>query len=302
MYVRYMARNRDRIWYGDSSKTWDILEGESSFSKGIYFYPSGREESVWLWMVGYERSFPDKSLVDRVWATRFVVHYCVGGRGYYNGELITKGKIFVSWPNMSHTFVTDPDDPIEFYWVMVRGRDVLDYVSDFGFNKHRLVYDSESVCDVEPLIDHIFKRDFGKVDITKYNVGMLQTVLSLNTGSIDPVTDEDKRRLPVGGYYGEYVQSSKNILHDNNYAMTVEELSGLVNIHPKHLTRVFKSELGETPKEYMTRKRIELAENLLTSGVKPTEVAKILKYENYATFYRAFVKKNQISPECYKMK
>ena len=301
MYVRYMARNTERIWYGDCPKTWDVLNGDENFSKGIYVYPSEREESVWLWMVGYEKAFPDKCLVDRVWTSRFVIHYCVGGKGYYNGELITKGKVFLSWPNLSHTFVTDPDDPIEFYWIMLRGKDTLDYIADYKFKKNMLVYDSDNIDDVIPLIQHILERDYNNVNIPKYTLGMLQTILSFNIGKNDVNISSDEVKVAKGGYY-EYAQSAKNILHDNNYAMTVEELAGLINIHPKHLTRVFKSELGETPKEYMMRKRIELAENLLIEGVGPTEVAEILKYSNYATFYRAFVKKNNMSPECYKMK
>ena len=47
------------------------------------------------------------------------------------------------------------------------------------------------------------------------------------------------------------------------------------------------------------RKRLEMSVDLLKGGMLPTEVAFMLKYADYASFYRAFLQKYGVSPSRY---
>ena len=73
----------------------------------------------------------------------------------------------------------------------------------------------------------------------------------------------------------------------------------MLGVTPKHFIRVFREETGETPKEYATRKRLELGNAMLKNGMSASEVAITLKYNDYILFYRAFVSKYGISPANY---
>ena len=112
MFVRYMAGEGEKyLWEEDDPNVFQRVEGCSYYKKCIYLYPTENEmPSLWLWVVGHEKSDPLKFAENRVWRTRLILHFCVKGKGYYNGELITPGTAFVSWSLIPHSIAADPND------------------------------------------------------------------------------------------------------------------------------------------------------------------------------------------------
>lgn len=289
MYIKYMARLDNRIWNSRDKNIWENLNGEEHFSKGVYIHPSEPEENVWLWMVGHEKAHPNKTLINRVFQNRWVIHYCVGGKGYYNGEPITAGKAFISWDDIMHDFVTDPDDPIEFYWIMIRGEEMHQLISRYGFYKSKLIFDCDYVDSVVKILDNFLNEDFSKVYLPKYNIAMIEMVLSYQLGMIKRQNSTESEILEKS-IYGEYLNAAKNILNEENFSISVDELANMLGVTSKHLTKIFNSTLKETPKRYITRKRMELAKDLLSRGVLSTKVAQALRYTDYTSFYRSFIR------------
>ena len=96
MYVKYMAEVNKRVFLGDDSCIYDNIIGEQFFKKGVYFYANYDEIPFGLRVIGYEKALPDKAIYNRVYKSRLVIHYCVGGKGYYNGYPISKGIMFLT--------------------------------------------------------------------------------------------------------------------------------------------------------------------------------------------------------------
>ena len=68
-----------------------------------------------------------------------------------------------------------------------------------------------------------------------------------------------------------------------------------------HLIRIFKKATGETPANYITRKKLERAELLLTTTIIPVKnIASELGYEDISYFIRIFRKHSNMSPQEYR--
>ena len=86
--------------------------------------------------------------------------------------------------------------------------------------------------------------------------------------------------------------------------MWISYVSGLIAraacLSQFHLLRQFKHALGQTPFEYLRAKRQAVARRLLESGEHtPSEVAAMLGYTSYSSFFRAFRSIHRCSPQHY---
>ena len=125
-------------------------------------------------------------------------------------------------------------------------------------------------------------------------MGLVNMVLSYHK----PI-DVGDELSEVAKYSHNYVKAAQGIMDRRDYGISVGELAGMLGLTPKHFGRVFHQATGETPKQYMTRKRMKIAVDLLKKGIQPNEVAIMLKYSDYASFYRAFVQRYGVSPKDY---
>lgn len=297
MYVRYTAEFENRVCHGEDASVFEQIGESKYFQKRLYIYPSELEEKVWLWSVGFEKATPDKANCNRVLQSRCIVHYCTKGKGYFNGFPITAGMAFVAWSDTLHSITADPEDPFEFYWIMIRGKDVSSFIREFSFKSNNIIFDCDYMGEVIPLIECMLNADYSKIDLFQYTSAMMRAILSFQISQYKRSNNEFFARQNFN--HIDYVDSAKNILCDNNYAISVEQISDMLGITPQHLIRTFRKVLGESPKQYITRKRMALAQELLKKGITPTEIANILKYMDYPSFYRAFKKTFKISPNEY---
>ena len=85
--------------------------------------------------------------------------------------------------------------------------------------------------------------------------------------------------------------------------ITLEQLSALAGMSPRHFDRLFRLQFGVTPKEYMTRLRIAQARFLLLHSEKAvTEIAFDCGYADSNYFARVFRRLCGMSPLEYRKK
>lgn len=81
--------------------------------------------------------------------------------------------------------------------------------------------------------------------------------------------------------------------------VTLEQLSQRFYLTPAHLSHQFRRYAHLSVHQYITAKRMLLARVLLTQGVAPQEAGSRCGYQDYSSFYRAFVKTEGVSPRQY---
>lgn len=92
---------------------------------------------------------------------------------------------------------------------------------------------------------------------------------------------------------------NRNIKKINN----LEELANQACLSKDHFIRIFKREMGESPLQYINRKKIERAQLiLLTESAQVKNIAFELGYEDHSYFIRIFKKTTGYSPLEYRKK
>lgn len=90
---------------------------------------------------------------------------------------------------------------------------------------------------------------------------------------------------------------------DRHYAepLTLGELAALVHLSKFHLVRAFRAAYGETPMRYLTRRRIERAQDLLRSAnLAVTEVCMLVGFSSLGSFSAKFSELVGESPIAYR--
>ena len=90
---------------------------------------------------------------------------------------------------------------------------------------------------------------------------------------------------------------------DRHYAepLTLGELAALVRMPKSHLVRAFRAAYGETPIRYLTRRRIERAQDLLRSAnLTVTEVCMLVGFSSVGSFSSKFSELVGESPSAYR--
>jgi len=81
---------------------------------------------------------------------------------------------------------------------------------------------------------------------------------------------------------------------------SIASLASAVGVSARHLTRLFSSELGVTPAQFVQRVRIDHAKSLLDSGHDVTRTAHESGFGSYESMRRAFVNVVGVSPSVYR--
>jgi AraC family transcriptional regulator len=83
--------------------------------------------------------------------------------------------------------------------------------------------------------------------------------------------------------------------------LSLAALGHRANLSPTHLQRVFKAAIGETPKAYVTRLRVERAAFcLLAHESQVADIASECGFQNPETFIRAFRRRFGAAPRAYR--
>lgn len=86
-------------------------------------------------------------------------------------------------------------------------------------------------------------------------------------------------------------------INQNIYTnLSLDSLCESFFINKQYLCRLFKKTTGTTIWQYITAKRMIAAHQLLTKGLKPKKVYSQVGFNDYTSFYRAYVKYFSASP------
>jgi len=86
---------------------------------------------------------------------------------------------------------------------------------------------------------------------------------------------------------------------DVEHAPDLAALGRLAELSPHHLLRVFRSSLGETPHEFLTRQRIDRAKSALRAGRTVTEVCFEVGFSSVGSFSALFRRQVGVPPSQY---
>jgi len=72
--------------------------------------------------------------------------------------------------------------------------------------------------------------------------------------------------------------------------LTIDDICRQFGMSRSYLFKAFTENLHESPKQYIIRRKILLAEQLISSGERPISASERCGFSDYSTFYRAYLR------------
>lgn len=129
----------------------------------------------------------------------------------------------------------------------------------------------------------------------------IQQVSALHESMVFDFADR-MRMLGFGKQPTEIIRKAIDYIYENLHRkIEVQELAKYAGVTPTHFRRLFKEQMGITPSEYIVKKKIETAANMLHySDYSATEIGYYLAFSTHSHFIKAFKKYMGITPRKYR--
>lgn len=218
--------------------------------------------------------------------------YVIGGKSVYNiGDqeyTVRKGDLICIPKNTYRAAFTDPQNYIECYSTNLFLRDMygqdtslpLPVISHIGTIP-------ELVTHFHELHSEWLQRDFGyMMKVRSILCFILYEVLNIELNENHDNQSDPRIKNSIIYLSQHYCET-----------ITIETMSDMFHLHPVYYGNLFCKAMGMTFKQYLTKLRLNNAENMLKSGEYTVgEVALICGYSDIFYFSRLFKKNRGISP------
>lgn len=229
----------------------------------------------------------------------YLIHLVVSGHGQYtvggNSYTLSAGDLFLVKPNQLVTYCADPADPWEYYWVGFNGAFANKLIQQTPFTDQCPVYHGKELESLKQSLLGIFQCRGPEPHHEAAMVGQLYLFLSC----LMKQAQECESRL--GNASSQYVHSAiKYIQFNYSHDISIDDIARAVGVSRSHLYRVFMSNVGQSPIDYLTSYRIGEACNLLRdSKLSIAEIAVSVGFFDQFYFSRVFKKNKGVPPSRY---
>lgn len=257
----------------------------------LNLYQSGFEQCPSLYMFG-----PAKR-------NHFLFHYIISGKGRLiaigsdqkEREFdLSAGQGFMIHPQQITTYIADKEDPWMYTWFEFDGMVAKECVLFSGLTPNKPVYIPKDPKEGQKIKELIMSLS-SKPDSSIYElIGKAYLILNyINRSS-------SSQGVPKAGRMVDfYLQEIFSYVNQHyNQELTVEEMADHLKISRTYLNRIFKDNIGKSPKEFLTNFRMTKAYELLRkTDLSIGEIGQAVGYPNLLHFSRAFKNFYGLSPK-----
>jgi len=232
----------------------------------------------------------------------YILHIVQSGKGrYYRAgqvyELKT-GDAFLLVPLESSTYTADMEDPWKFTWIGFDGPAAESLLSQTCFLNDVVFHGLSSSGKQEEffsLLEHLFQT-YLETGADSYTLlGQFLELLEFMRTTPRYDTENDPER---------YLQRAREYIHNNYpYPIRVTDIADAAGIDRTYLYRIFMEKEKVSPKQYLSRLRLQISMKLLKStSYSITEIAYSCGFSDSASFCRQFQAAFQETPGSFRKK
>ncbi len=237
--------------------------------------------------VGYTEN-PDISKYGPAFRDQYIIHYCLSGKGYFNGEPVTQGQGFLITPNMFQEYHPDLKDPWEFIWIISNDEKISDLFSKYKTIQDTNIFNFYSFEKLNNLKQFLINS---KNKIYSSYL-LLEFVISVFNDSL-----KTSNSIPISYTSSVYFEAAINYIntHPNTY---VKNLTNFLGITQPYLYKIFKQKTDLSPKQYILMEKLKKSKKLLKeSNLTVTQVASAVGFSDVLDFSKFFTSKTGYSPQ-----
>lgn len=223
----------------------------------------------------------------------FNLCYVASGGFTFNGEPMSRGDAAFIEPYFEGAPICT-ESGSEIYLACFEG-DITVHIAQMLRNFSPDTVYRVGFCEsVTQLMDSmIYNKFMGEVSVKQLVIGFTDMLLAYLSRAVH---SEDSLRKP-----DDLISRAKSAIEDSYADLTVEQLSNILYVNSKYLSKMFRKHLNTTPKQYITETKLHHAEHYLINTEYPIQkISEIVGYNNYSNFYIAFKSKYGVSPEEYR--
>lgn len=215
--------------------------------------------------------------------TYWLLHYVVSGKGYFKIEnreyTVTAGNVFVIPPYVETYYEADSINPWEYIWV---GFDMSDDV-EISFDDVMYL----------PATQHIFE---GMKQCSTKSSGKTEFLCGKIWQLISYISDKNEDGV-------DYIKQAISLINSEYMTgLTVQHIADRLGLERTYFSDYFKRQVGESPKRYLLRTRMEQAAVFLRDyGYSVSVTALSVGYGDVYTFSKMFKRYFGVSPSQYKI-
>lgn len=229
----------------------------------------------------------------------YLIHLVLSGKGTFRLEDRTfdlqAGAVFLIKPSQLCQYQADEEDPWEYCWVGFNGACANKLVSRLPFSDTMPVHQARNPETLHDILMKLYRSRGMEAQDEAAMVGYLYLFISAlmkETREAEPRASSSSSQYVLNAI--KYIQF--NYSHD----ISIDDVAKSVGVSRSHLYRVFMSNVGKSPIDYLTEYRIGEACNLLrTSNLSIAEVAISVGFFDQFYFSRVFKKSVGVPPSRY---
>lgn len=240
------------------------------------------------------RPVTQKLHVDLHCHSRFELLYIISGEMEHVVEdrkyRVKAGDLILVRPSMYHHLEQLSEEPYARY-------DILFDPDRIGVDISKLPEEMEVISLLNnPIADGLFRKlnSYQERLPEELFAKLLEQMLFelfLNLQLFSDATHREKIFLsPILSRALAYINENLFTIAD------VDEVARALYISPSNLYYLFRNALHQTPKKYITEKRLLAAQRKIFAGSKPTEVYKECGFRDYTTFFRSYTARFGCAP------
>ncbi len=250
--------------------------------------------------VGHEKCRHDKKQEGPMLKNRFIIHYCVKGKGYYTLDGVTytikQGDIFYIPPNHVISYYPNKTDPWEYFWFEYNGQNAKKLSARALFDTKKPVYSPISPMNVEETLSSMISSLNDNTDdliAVSHIYQFFSLVISERTpkkNSTRNVKDEQLKKI------FDYINANYV-----NADMCLTDIAQHINMNASYLSRFFKENAGIPLSKYIIELRMQKAANLLKrKDLSVKSIAISVGYTDPLYFTREFRRHYKNTPTSYR--
>ncbi len=285
--------------YMDSNYS-DILKKDVYYSylSSSYVFP------ITPLVIGFERCRKTKGPIHSDKAC-YILHCILSGSGFVKrqGQLyeVKEGNFFILPPHSDVVYYPNKDNPWSYIWIEFGGSTVKTLLDKTSYSENLFVFEDDK--------NHMLKRSLIEMiykDNTLYDdeESLLITSYLLKTFSFLLKNYPKNQKTNISKRENTLIQIEKYLAaHFDDPNLSMEEVAKVFSFSQSYLTRLFKSEAGITPIQYVNELRMKRAIELLAlQSFTIDQIAEAVGYDNQFYFTKRFKKYYGVPPSKYKQK